>query len=56
MVGGCVTRRFGAQLQSIVPTNEQRDDARALAGGKPRAVRDPHKIKRNRKALTRWTP
>jgi len=50
MVGGCQQKT--APPAPILEPNELRDDARALAGGKPRPSRDPHKIKRNRKALT----
>jgi len=53
MVGGCVNGgRFRMLPPPILEANELKDDARALAGGKPRASRDPHKIKRKRKALT----
>jgi hypothetical protein len=51
--GGCVPDRFGTEVEPILPPNELRADARALAGTKPRPSRDPHTIKRKRKELTR---
>jgi hypothetical protein len=54
MVGGCITQRFGAQVQKIVEPSELREDAKAFNGTKPaRTNRDPRFIKRNRKALTK---
>jgi hypothetical protein len=54
MVGGCISKRFGVQAPKIVEPSDLKDNARALAGTKPaRTNRDPHKIKRHRKELTR---
>jgi hypothetical protein len=50
--GGCTRQRFG-QRTPLVPPSDLRDDARALNGTKPRAVRDPRFMKRKRKAITK---
>ena len=47
-----VSRRFPVQA-ALIEADSLRRNARKLAGGKPRDVRDPRFIKRKRKALTR---
>jgi hypothetical protein len=49
--GGCVPRRFGGPAPAILDPRELKDNARVLAGTTPRPSRDPHTIKRKRKAL-----
>jgi len=65
MVGGCVTKRFGKQpnrvRRGMLETNALspkeaeglKPTSPALNGTKPREVRDPALIKRDRKAITR---
>ena len=51
--GGCVIRRYPPSPRQLIERDQSlKDDAKALNGTKPRAVRDPRLIQRKRKALT----